>query len=1264
MIKALRLNKVGISKGILLIVALQLFLLINLTPSESYIIHQTDGVIETANIENSKQREQGNNVLNYGLNLLVGFLTIDGIGSVSASSFRDTSESPLAAATTTGDTTNYAQDSELGIDVSWNCCPLTTSGATCQSISSDDEESCAVSKLPTKCENTIECKIGCCVDPIEGTYSTNAPYQKCFQDGGVWYDNKECLIPEAQRGCCVLGQGVSFVTETRCNRLSLVQGFAKDFRDTQTEIECLALGASQETGACVSIGGRCSIETEIECAKIGGQFNAGLLCSNSALSTDCQKQASVGCAEGEHEIYWFDSCGNKENIYNANKDVSWNNGNILGKNESCNPNSANINSKTCGNCNYFLGSICSPSSGANKVNDGNFICEDLTCIDEKGEKRENGESWCVYDSYIGDGKDPAGSRHWKRYCIDGEVKVEPCADYRGEICVQSEITTDDGKKFTGASCSINEATICIMDKNKDKTSLAKCEENPDCLLKHINVDKGFTFDFCTSRYPRGFDLTGENYDKESQLCAVANQKCTVIYEKKISGWKCVFNCNCEKGKFAEQMNDLCISLGDCGSYVNYVGDGTDSGIKIKNDGDVSWQDYKKYAKPVAGQYAEPKNINEILGGVFGAKKGKYEGEEASSYLALGTVSGLLGFSAIAFKTGGIAEAYNLLAQSGWVEAARLPAGQIAAVAKVFLAAGIILIVSGLLTKAFGLSGQAAQIMTAAGVVGAASYVAWVAISAKATAWCLPCLIIILIVLLILAIILKILGIGKIKKIIVKSTCMPWERPSGGANCEKCNEDPLKPCTEYKCLSLGQSCQIVNPNDENPVCINNQSNDNTPPTIKPGTISAGFKFTDAVADGIKIRQDDSENNCIPEFTSILFSLETNEFSQCRYDYEKKNDFDDMSEFFLEQNSYKKNHTNAFIMPSIAALEAEFNITITGNIKERLADLNMYVRCQDTAGNKNTKDYAVNFCVKSGPDTTEPQIVQAIPVNGAIKKFGLNETLLKVYLSEPAECKYSKQDKSYAEMETPFVCETGLNDAAIYGWPCETLLSGLTSSIDTFYIKCKDQPWLTDDDSKRNINLASYVYKLHASSGNLKIDSISPQEEASYGFEPIIVTLQVETSGGAESGKAQCFYSFTGYEKMTSFFNTFSSSHSQVFDLMTRGNYNIYVKCQDNANNIASEKTSFTLNIDTFPPIIVRAFNSGGRLKLVTDEDAECYYDLNRCNFNIDNGTKMTTAFAREHYADWNTANTYRIRCKDTWGNAPIGCTLQVSPSSFI
>ena len=43
-------------------------------------------------------------------------------------------------------------------------------------------------------------------------------------------------------------------------------------------------------------------------------------------------------------------------------------------------------------------------------------------------------------------------------------------------------------------------------------------------------------------------------------------------EKKIyeDGYHCESNCHCKKEVWKTKMNEICVSLGDCGSSINYL----------------------------------------------------------------------------------------------------------------------------------------------------------------------------------------------------------------------------------------------------------------------------------------------------------------------------------------------------------------------------------------------------------------------------------------------------------------------------------------------------------------------------------------------------------------------------------------------------------------------------------------------------------------------------------------------------------------------
>ncbi len=567
----------------------------------------------------------------------------------------------------------------------------------------------------------------------------------------------------------------------------------------------------------------------------------------------------------------------------------------------------------------------------------------------------------------------------------------------------------------------------------------------------------------------------------------------------------------------------------------------------------------------------------------------------------------------------------------------------------------------MLAKAFGLGGQGAMLMSLGG--GFVGLGAMMVLFPKLFGSLAPLGPLGIAIGIIIIAFTAILGIGKTKKVVVEFKCYPWEAPTGAVNCEKCNQDPLKPCTEYRCASLGQACKLENEDTENPICIADK-NDGTSPVISTGEISEAYKFVEKAKDVVDIIQENGE--CIPEFTGISFSLKTDEYAQCKWSYERTEDYETLEEYFAEGNSYTKNHTNAFMMPSIESLEAEFNISIGGDIREQLANPSMYVRCQDSFGNYNKKEFTINFCVKSGPDLTPAELVATLPINKAILKFGVTETPMTIWMSEPTTCRYDSTDKNdYDSMGNEMTCDNSVMDFEDYGWPCKTTLTGLDKEENNIYIKCKDQPWLigTENEPKRNANTNSFVYTLYSSKTGLKIDSIKVTNTTS-GFEPVSVTLEAETSGGVNNGESLCSYSFTSSEEnLIEFKDSLSNKHKQIFTSMMGGEYIIYVKCEDNAGNSDTGNVSFKIDIDSSPPIVVRAYKLGGRLEIITNEEGRCYYNFERCNFNIENATTMTTGLSKIHSAEWKIGKTYYIKCEDVFGNENPTCAIKIIPNMF-
>ncbi|MFH1526231.1 MAG: hypothetical protein ABIG69_06190, partial [Bacteroidota bacterium] len=405
--------------------------------------------------------------------------------------------------------------------------------------------------------------------------------------------------------------------------------------------------------------------------------------------------------------------------------------------------------------------------------------------------------------------------------------------------------------------------------------------------------------------------------------------------------------------------------------------------------------------------------------------------------------------------------------------------------------------------------------------------------------------------------------------------------------------------------------------------------------------------------VEVRQDDK--SCIQEFTDVSFNLETDEYAQCKYAFQRASNYDNMSsDYPLEQNSFTLNHTFNFSMPSLSSMEV---YNISGDLKEMYGNMNMYVRCQDYHGNYNIKEYTVNFCINSGPDLTAPRVVSSSLQDGDYLKYNVTETSLLIYVNEPAECYYDNLDMDYENMENAMSCKTELTAQELNGWRCETNLTNLTSNSNSIYIRCRDQPWENETEN-RNTNAESYSFTIYKTTSQLSIDSVLPQGEIEGGFEPVAVDLEVQTSGGVDHGISVCYYEWAG--NWVQFFDTSSSYHKQESLNLMGGNFTIPIKCEDAYENTDYENISFNLIIDSSPPVVINTSYEGDNLKLITDEDAECYYDLNDCYFDMDNSTSITTSASTEHTIyNLNPKTSYYVKCRDVWENVNPDCAIIIN-----
>ncbi len=1271
----------------------------------------------------------------------------------------------------------------------WTC-QTSLNGTACQEYSSTVCNSvCTTPCFPGIRSDFSACNLGTCYDSDFGTCSSGTPQFLCQQSGGQWSAQQPA---ECNRECCLInpnsngGAGqAQFTTQQQCNYLGQTLGSPVSFVPVNGEVECLLKASSQSRGACVLEflpelqKYNCETTTQSDCISSGGDFYEGQLCTNPSLNTKCELTQNTNCFEDLDGVYYIDSCGNRANIYDSSKlnDVSyWSN--IVSESNSCLVGATGTsitNQASCGNCNYLLGSVCGQETSSQNANYGNYICRDLSCVDEWGNARQNGESWCAFDGKIGLDKSPTapqtsvnpifsglpiqqgqtwcisngvatiytapsisnpnitittqpvnipqnaftqdticsndttistinsrgtndersvdlpGSRHYRKVCFDGEVRTEPCAEGRGEICAQS-VQSNNG--YTTASCRLNTWQQCFA-ANDNPESLNKCEENPDCFLKHVEVDS-FKFDVCAPQYPPGLYSADDNSNDDETICSYASQTCTYIEKKSLTGWKCILNCGCKDKKFTENMNNLCSSLGDCGGKINLNGEFSGEGYSVRGRAPRLGASYisgmQSYKTPVQGQSAKVLN-NSQLAAIFGVPETNFEPSSLHSTLALigiGAV-GLYYAGSIAYVLGiggeaGVLAASNALSTANAALATAQATGTAAEIASaqsaVTSAESSLSIASGngatvgsfstalggaaigasigyIIGAIFGLDGTALTIaMVAGAAIGLAGGAGWLG-PQLLTFFTSPITIIVIIVIIV---IMQIMGIGKTREKKVSFQCLPWQPPSGGAKCDLCNSDDL-PCTKYKCETFGKTCRYLNEGTGNEECVNIAPNDVSPPQIDVNnpSLSSGFNYENPRTNiGVTLKNSSASDGCLQEYSSVNWGIVLNEPGQCRVSETHTSSYEDMDSYFssVAGNLFTSNHTTSTAMPTLDELG------VSGIDPSRRGNYKLYVRCQDASGNYNTAEYVAEFCVSPANDVTAPIISQFIPSSPGLVGLNATNKQIQFYTNEPATCKWSlTPGQEYSQMNSVTQCNNEINQVTMNGWICSVNLPVLNASTTDYYFRCADQPWLGNNDTNpnlpdpnQNVNSDDFIYQIKKTTSPLTITSISPNGNTiSVGSLPVSVNLQATTSGGINDGNAFCSYNLNGAGYIP-FFNTGSNAHLQTFSSLLEGSYNVGLQCSDLAQNTVSGNTQFTIQVDSNGPLITRVYSSGASLTIITNEASTCAWKTDSCSFDFSSGTLLSGS-SQVHTMPYDNGITYRIKCKDTFGN--IGTCLTAS-----
>tara|TARA_Y100000310_G_scaffold288227_1_gene313691 strand:- start:383 stop:3592 length:3210 start_codon:yes stop_codon:yes gene_type:complete len=1046
--------------------------------------------------------------------------------------------------------------------VSAGCCEEAVNGSICQDISNANE--CVGTLMQSTCQESSSCQIGCCVDEDEGTYDPNVPRSLCSGRNSRWEDDVNCNIPGADIGCCKALDRVFYVTGRACDKLSEIFAVSPDFTLGISEAACISSARFEEKGACVFSGGGCDFTTSDECLVNGGEFSEGYLCTAPDLNTTCEKTEITTCVENKDGVYFVDSCGNIGNIYDADKiddDNYWDT--FVPIEDSCGYGDGNANSESCGNCNRFSGGVCGSALADNfNVKEGDFYCKYTGC-DFNGVEYLSGESWCDYDGAVGFGDDLVGSRHWKYACSLGDIDVEPCRDYRQEICIQKiMMNPDETEEFSISDCEVNEWRDCLEynDEEDWTDTVEKCEANPDCFLKQVFVGDNFNVTQCAPNFPPGLDME----DPDEDICSIGDNTCSVRYVKTVNileadtDWECESNCECETINFTKRMNDVCRSMGDCGGYLNIEGDVDDA-----------------YSVDIA-----PRITKDDIKDSYSDKLIFVPNDLVTTLLTLDG-NGSLAENVIIFIF------------------RRLNTGD-------YLDGGI----------------RSSDVNVHPMLLDPISV------------WTIS----------------ELFGAGDKKWKDVNFVCKPWQPIVEGEKCELCNNNTMKPCSRYRCESLGAGCKLINVGTSNELCFWESRDDNIAPDLSPTDIdSSVFQISSVGTNGFTITN--LQGGCLDADTDLSFGITTNKPSQCVFALERK-EWDEMDDLGTHEYAYE--HILNFSLPDPSHGESQ-GVDIT-------ADFKFYIKCRDGNGNEAPVNnfYEVDTCVNEGNDTRAVIIKGANPVTDSLLSFNSIEKAVTVYTNEAADCKWSLDSRNtYDEMGNSFTCRNDLQEKTVNGFVCSGVLP-INSSENNYYIKCKDQPWLEalNRSDERNENRGNFPYVLKKPANHISITRVQPSDNYEVSTQISTVTLKVETAGGGE--EHSCDYSFTGYDDMRDFNDfDFNTIHEQVLNQMTPGDKKIYIECSDETGDSVQGETEFRVVYDSSAPQVARVFQSGSSLTVITTEPVECVYSDDPgkvCGYSFSDGESM--GIGAEHSISVVAGKRYYIKCKDEHENVPSGCSIIV------
>lgn len=501
-------------------------------------------------------------------------------------------------------------------------------------------------------------------------------------------------------------------------------------------------------------------------------------------------------------------------------------------------------------------------------------------------------------------------------------------------------------------------------------------------------------------------------------------------------------------------------------------------------------------------------------------------------------------------------------------------------------------------------------------------------------------------------------------------CVPWQAPTGGADCDKCGQSG-EDCTAYECASLGTGCELANSGagEGRPICTWVDEGDVAPPTMEflaSVLNDTGYAYAplDAIYPedtGVRIYNATNPAQPLAVYSVVPIGVKTNKIAKCSIDPIRRESIDDMMPMLLGINGDE----------GVWGTEHSLNVPLfmAGNLSvEQSGPISLYIKCESRNGYETVNAFVIQFDVDETPDQTAPDIIGTSILSGAPVPFGTNSLGVNIYVRErtglqsPGGCRWSNSNKDYNSMENSMTCSQTTNTQGLYPgtYTCSATLDGLNDGVTSnFYFLCQDS--LGNVETSDSINPFVLV-----GTQALAITSVTPANGTLIkdSTDRVKVVFTAQTSAGYDNGRATCSYKkSTATGAYTQFDNTNSYQHSTELSLSNR-TYIYNIRCFDDGNNLDEEAIQFDVEVDETSPNVVRASHENNNLKIKTDEEARCVYDIVDCNYPFDNGISMTTTNGFSHTTVWISGRTYYIKCEDYYNNNPqTSCSRILSTSQF-